>query len=52
MGFVVGKVTLGQGYFRVLIFFPVSIIPPALQNLISFTNHQRNITLATEGVVK
>jgi hypothetical protein len=31
VGFVVGKVALGQVFLRVLRFSPVSIIPPALQ---------------------
>jgi hypothetical protein len=35
VGFVVGKVALGQVFLRVLRFFPVSIIPPSLSKLIS-----------------
>jgi hypothetical protein len=30
VGFVMDKVALGQGFVRVLWFFPVSIIPPLL----------------------
>jgi hypothetical protein len=35
VGFVVDKVGLGQVFLRVLLFFPVSIIPPSLSKLIS-----------------
>jgi ABC-type sugar transport system permease subunit len=34
MGFVVEKVTMGQVFFRVLWFFPVSVIPSCLSMLI------------------
>jgi len=51
MGFVVDKVALGQIFLRLLLFFPVIIIP-SLLHVRSFIYHRRRTLLTFYSVFK
>lgn len=51
LGFVVDNVALGQGLFRILRIFPISIIL-LVPRTHSFICHQRYVILATDTVIK